>query len=213
MKIQVAGDEMILHPDRAMFWECQETLVVTDLHLGKVQHFRNAGIYVPENASLDNYERLSSLLIEFNPRRLLILGDLFHSSYNQDWINFCELRNSFSTVVFELVPGNHDILDHELFIRNDVSLYPEGLQRGAFCFSHYPAPNDRMYNLAGHVHPGVRLVGDGMPSMKLPVFYFGLNSGILPSFGTFTGIAVIKPQPGDQVIGISEDQLFALGAS
>ena len=212
MQIQVAGEELILHPDRAMFWERQDTLIVTDLHLGKVQHFRNAGIYVPENASLDNYERLSSLLLEFTPERILILGDLFHSHYNQDWINFCELRNSFSSVIFDLVPGNHDILDHELFTKNEICLYPEGLERGIYSFSHYPAPNDRMYNLAGHVHPGVRLVGEGLPAMKLPVFYFGSNAGILPSFGTFTGMAVIKTQPGDQVIAISEDQLFALSA-
>ncbi|MCB0664583.1 MAG: ligase-associated DNA damage response endonuclease PdeM [Saprospiraceae bacterium] len=211
LEIEVNNTGFILHPYRAVFWPEKSTVIVTDLHLGKIQHFRNAGIYVPSHASFDNYERLSSLLLDFSPRSILILGDLFHSHYNQDWKNFCELRNSFADIEFSLIPGNHDIVNPGLFEENNVICYGQNHQLGAFCFSHYPREDSSaLYNIAGHIHPGIRLVGDGLQSLRLPSFYFGRHRGLLPSFGTFTGISLIQPEPGDQVVAITDDGLVRL---
>ena len=210
LDVNLQGTRLVLSPDRAMFWPAQSTLIVTDLHLRKIQHFRNAGIYLPKHASLDNYERLSTLLLEFKPQKLLILGDLFHSFFNQDWIHFCELRIAFKNTIFELVSGNNDIIDLDLYKKNNVVVYESGLEIDPFFFSHYPTVHLTRYNLAGHVHPGVRLVGKGIPSIKLPVFYFGAEGGILPSFGTFTGMSLIDPHPNDRVIAISEGELFEI---
>ncbi len=205
--LEVQGVRLTLHPDRAMFWPAKSLLILADLHLGKIQHFRNSGIYLPKIASFDNYERLSGLLLEFLPDTLMIMGDLFHSKYNQDWINFCELRNTFPDVHFKLIPGNHDILDSELFIKNDVDLYKDGMTLDHFHFSHHPIETPGLYNFAGHIHPGIRLVGEGLQSLRLPAFYFGVKQALLPSFGTFTGMSLIKPEKGDQVVVISEDGL------
>jgi len=210
IEVEVSDQHLILHPFRAVFWPTHELLIVTDLHLGKIQHFRNSGIYVPSHASLDNYERLSGLLLEFLPKSLLILGDLFHSDYNHDWQNFCELRNSFPEIRFELVPGNHDIIDRNLFLKNDVHLHENGHVIDPFQFSHYPEKVHDLYNIAGHIHPGIRLVGHGLQSLKLPVFYFGVHQALLPSFGTFTGISLIQTQPGDQVVAISDETLVRI---
>jgi DNA ligase-associated metallophosphoesterase len=207
LRLMVNDALFTLHPYRAVFWELQSTLIVTDLHLGKIQHFRNSGIYLPKHAAFDNYERLSSLLLEFAPKSLLILGDLFHSHYNLDWVNFCELRNSFHSIDFQLVPGNHDIVGRDLFLRNNVSIHESGYLLEGFFFSHYPDDRVEAYNIAGHIHPGIRLVGDGLQSLKLPAFYFGDRQGLLPSFGTFTGISIINPKPGDQVVVISDETL------
>ncbi|MCB0687381.1 MAG: ligase-associated DNA damage response endonuclease PdeM [Saprospiraceae bacterium] len=212
IEVEVHGTQWVLHPDRAVFWPSQEMLIVTDLHLGKIQHFRNAGIYLPPYAAYDNYERLSGLLLEFSPKTLLILGDLFHSNLNQDWKNFCELRDSFSHIHFELVPGNHDILDDNLFLKNNILLHQERAIFETLSFSHYPEKNSNAhyYNVAGHLHPGIRLVGDGLQSLRLPIFYLGANHALLPSFGTFTGTSLIEVQPGDQVIAITKDTLVPI---
>lgn len=214
VEIRLENSVFLLHPYRSVYWMDADILIVSDLHLGKIQHFRNSGIYVPAHASLDNYERLSSLLLDFAPKTLLVLGDLFHSHYNQDWKNFCELRNSFSDIAFELVPGNHDIVDPDLFKRNNVLYHEQDYHQGRFYFSHYPpdCPSE-LYAFAGHIHPGIKLVADGLPSLRLPCFYFGTRYALLPSFGTFTGMSMIQPEPGDQVIAITDEGLVKLNTS
>lgn len=208
LTLHVEGQQFELHPHRAVYWRDQKTLIVSDLHLGKIHHFRRSGIYLPSHAAMDNYERLSGLLLHFEPVKLLILGDLFHSTLNTDWKTFSELRHTFEEVEFHLVLGNHDIIDASILTDNALHLH-ESMILGPFQFSHYPDEEDNSsyYNLAGHIHPGVRLVGPSRQSLKLPCFYFGLKNGILPAFGTFTGIALIKPEQGSQVVVISEEQL------
>lgn len=210
LEIEVQQTSFILHPYKGLYWKAEKLLIVSDLHLGKVQHFRNAGIYVPTFAGMDNYERLATMLIDFAPKTLLFLGDLFHSDYNRDWANFCTLRDTFAAITFALVPGNHDIVDSNLYLKNNINLLPEQFDIGAFTLSHYPLEECEKYNIAGHLHPGIRLVGEGLQTMKLPAFYFGKKTALMPSFGTFTGMSLVTPKPGDQVVAISDDQLFRL---
>ena len=207
LTIAVEGQHLELHPHRAVYWVDQETLIVSDLHLGKVHHFRRSGIFIPMHAAMDNYERLSGLLMKYEPRQLLILGDLFHSTLNIDWKTFSELRLTFHHIAFTLIKGNHDILDTKIITENQLTLHTE-LMLGPFRFCHYPDDGSAdHYTIAGHIHPGVRLVGHSKQSLKLPCFYFGVNQGLLPAFGAFTGIALIKPEPASQVVVISEEQL------
>ncbi len=206
LSISIEGELFFLNPDRALYWKSENTLIVTDLHLGKIHHFRNAGIYLPLNAAMDNYERLSSLLLQYQPVSLLILGDLFHSKYNQDWETFADLRSTFSQVVFKLILGNHDIIDFNLLRMNDIELH-SSLEIGPFLFSHQSIADLQIYQIGGHVHPGVKLVSSGRQSLRMPCFYFGKHEALLPAFGTFTGLGLIKPAPGSRVFVISENQV------
>jgi hypothetical protein len=36
----------------------------------------------------------------------------------------------------------------------------------------------------------------------LPCFYFGKRKGLLPAFGSFTGLAAIKPKEGERVYAV-----------
>lgn len=209
MTISVAGEKLVLHPYKAVYWPAQRVLIVTDLHLGKITHFRKSGLFVPVDAAMDNYERLSTLVLDFKVHRLLFLGDLFHSTINDDWKHFSEFRSTFSNLQIDLVVGNHDILDPNLFRQHCIDLY-DHLKVGPFSFSHYQTEDEAHYNLSGHVHPGVKLRSSPGHSLKLPCFYFGKTYGILPAFGTFTGLSVIRPQPDDQVIVVSDEELIAV---
>lgn len=210
MTVTVAGEEFILHADRAAYWVSHKTLLVADLHLGKIDHFRGAGVFVPQHAAMDNYERLSSLLLQFEPQRIIILGDLFHSKLNKDWKHFSDFRSTFPEVEVDLVLGNHDILDPKLYRKNDMQLYPDVLDLPPFSFSHYREETPGAYNISGHVHPGVRLRGAPGHSLRLPCFYFGVHYGKLPAFGMFTGTSLVQPRTGDQVVVISDDELVSM---
>ncbi len=207
MTIRFLGQTLELHPYKAIYWEEQTTLLLADLHLGKAIHFRKAGIAVPEAVGQENWDRLYSLLLDFQPKKVLLLGDLFHSDYNTDWEDFRHLVQQFNDTQFVLVMGNHDILDNELYRQTGLEV-ANSLELKPFLFTHEPTHHEHAYNLAGHIHPSVRLTGNGKQQMRLPCFYFGQNIGLLPAFGSFTGNAVISPKTGDKVYVIANHSII-----
>ena len=81
-----------------------------------------------------------------------------------------------------------------------------------FALVHEPKPVRGGYALAGHIHPAVRLTGGAGESLRLPCFWFGPRVGVLPSFGAFTGSAVVRPKSGDRVFVVADDEVLAVGA-
>ena len=66
------------------------------------------------------------------------------------------------------------------------------------------------YNLAGHVHPSIKLRGKARQSLRLPCFYFSDQNGLLPAFGKFTGTAIIRPKKTDQIFApVSDSEIMA----
>ncbi|MEO0732335.1 MAG: ligase-associated DNA damage response endonuclease PdeM [Bacteroidota bacterium] len=202
------GQHLDLHPERAIYWREQQALLLADLHLGKGAHFRKAGIAVPAAVSDGNFRRLRTLLATFEPVRVLLLGDLFHSDYNHVWEMFADFLEDYPAVSFELIPGNHDILPAAVYARSRLVRQPLVLTVGPFSLSHHPLTEAQLpagtYNLHGHVHPGVRLVDRAGSGLKLPAFHFGENAGILPAFGEFTGCVEVPVRVGDRVFVLLE---------
>lgn len=207
--IHIQNERMQLLSQRALYWEAQKMLLLADLHLGKVNHFRKAGLPVPVKANEKNVELLLESIQLTKPERVIFLGDLFHSHYNEEWEVFGQLLKNFPAISFELVVGNHDILSDHQYQKLGIILHQE-LQVGPFLLTHHPLENysGEMYNLAGHVHPGARLIGKGRQSITLPCFYFGKQQGILPAFGVFTGLARILPKKDDHVFIIAENKIL-----
>lgn len=203
------GEKWIMHPDRALFWPAQEVLIIADVHLGKAQHFRKNGLAVPATVGRHNIQRLKFLVEHFTPREVIFLGDLFHSLYNVLWEEFATFVREHNLIHFSLVPGNHDVLDKALYHRANIALYGPLVEKDNIILSHYPLEDipETHYNLAGHIHPAVRLRGKGAQALTLPCFYFGQNNGILPAFGAFTGLARIYPRPGEQVFVIADNTI------
>lgn len=212
--IDLRGQTLHLHPLRAVYWQEARALLLADLHLGKATHFRRAGIAVPAAVNTTDFDRLAQLLNDFNPLRVLLLGDLFHSRYNQVWERFVNFTEQHAAIRFELVPGNHDILSRQQYEQARLHLHPAEWVEGPFHFSHHPlapeAQTDDCYNLAGHVHPCVRLHGPGGQNLRLPCFYFGRQGGILPAFGAFTGCAEVEVRAGDRVYVLTDSSVLAV---
>lgn len=210
LEATVAGETLLLHPFKAAYWPAEGALLLADLHLGKAAHFRREGLPVPAHVSHVNWDRLISLLLDLQPRRVVFLGDLFHSDYNQEWEEFCQLMAQFSSVRFELVLGNHDILPEGHYRQANLEVYTDGLELPPFLLTHHPLEEvpASFYNLAGHIHPCVYLRGNGRQRARLACFYFGKDQGILPAFGAFTGMGKVWPKAGDQVFVIAGDEVL-----
>ena len=212
-KTTIQGQTLRLHPFRAVLWEERSTVLLADLHLGKARHFRRAGIPVPQGVADATWGRLNGLLSDLRPERVLILGDLFHSTYNREWEAMGDLTARFGDVRFELIQGNHDILPPADYERVQVQVHRGVLPEGSFLFSHHPLEEipEGFYNLAGHIHPAVFLRGRARQRAKLPCFHFGERQGLLPAFGQFTGTKVIVPAAGDQVFVIADGLVLKAG--
>lgn len=204
----ISGETLHLLSEKAILW--QNILLVSDVHLGKVNHFRKNGLAIPIKAGQDNYVRLAALIRNYKPERVLFLGDLFHSSINQDWDRFTSFLSTFPGVSFELILGNHDIIDLKVFQKHLDAVYLESLIIDPFILTHHPQHHASYYNLCGHIHPSFKLTGRGRQSMRLPCFHFSDSCGILPAFGTFTGTHTIQPSETDKIFLIANKELVKI---
>ena len=205
LTILVEQEELTLLPEKAIFWEKQNSLILSDLHLGKAGHFRKHGIPVSRKVHLADLQILENLIIKSKPEHVILLGDLFHSFHNNEWRDFILFLNHYDAINFTLVEGNHDILEEY-----PASLKVEQeLEMGPFSFTHIKKETS-MYNISGHIHPGVTIRGRAKQSVSMPCFCFADGYGYLPAFGQFTGIKKIRPKKADRVYGIVDQSIIEL---
>ncbi len=191
-------------PAKAILWPKENILLIADLHLGKINHFRKSGIPVPVDAEYENLDRLAYLLLNHKVDRVLVLGDLFHSTYNQVWRLFKTFLTRFETIQFDLIMGNHDILEESHYDASNLTIYKYSLSLGPFYFTHHPESSAGVYNICGHVHPSVHLRGTARQGIRLPCFYFSKHQAILSAFGAFTGNGKIKGNKSDHIFAIAD---------
>ncbi len=205
-----------LSHERCIFWEDQQALILSDLHLGKSGHFRKAGIAVPQTVFMEDMQRLVAQIQFFKPRLLIIVGDLFHSNANKEHDLFVKWRNDFPAIEIHLVMGNHDILKKKFYDDAGIINGNCELNIGGFSFTHdindcqLPTGN---YIFSGHIHPGIQLNGAGKQSLRFPCFYFGKEYAVLPAFGKFTGTYLVQPQKNDPVFAILPGEKIGSGGS
>jgi DNA ligase-associated metallophosphoesterase len=195
---EIQGLEMELHPLKALYIASKRMLVISDLHLGKSAHFRRNGIALPDQVNKGNHWNLSILFQHYQPEEVIFLGDLFHSRLNHEWDDFADFIDNFRDIRYTLIEGNHDILDVDLYKNAGIEMVRSKVIEG-LKLTHEPEPSDEYYNLAGHIHPCVRLQGTANQGMRLACFYFGKDGGLMPAFGDFTGMHKLRPVKGDSV--------------
>lgn len=214
MEYTVQQQRLILLAEKAIWWAEAKMLLVADIHLGKVGHFRQAGIPVPKKIHHTDLQTLSRLIEQYAPHSLTILGDLFHSKLNNEWLLFEEWCANHKNLEINLIKGNHDIIPTKLFESQHIKVFPITWEKPPFIFSHIPLDmNDldvNLYNLCGHLHPAVKLNGKGKQSLRLPCFYFGKKQGYLPAFGQFTGMATITARQGDTIFVIANEKVVQI---
>lgn len=202
--------ELTLLKEKAIWVESLKMLLIADLHFGKAAHFRKSGIPIPEPVHDADLTKLKKLLEEFQPTNTYFLGDLFHSDWNSQWEYFQYFLEDFPGSEFHLVKGNHDILSPLAYEQSALKIHKEPLALGSLILSHEPMESipEKSLNLCGHIHPGVRLVGKARQSVRIPCFFLSLSQLILPAFGNFTGLALVKPKTGDKIWGITTEKII-----
>lgn len=216
IKQHIRGQALWLSHQRCIFWEDEQTLILSDLHFGKTGHFRKSGIAVPQHVYKEDLQRLFSLIQFFKPSRLIIAGDLFHSKMNQELELFRKWRNDLPYLTIHLVMGNHDILHRQWYREADITVHEKTLKAGPFlfchdavdCSSHEEAAS--LYSFTGHIHPGISIHGMGRQSLRFPCFYFTETFCVLPAFSRFTGTYPINPKEKENVFAIVNEELVKM---
>jgi DNA ligase-associated metallophosphoesterase len=209
-EFSVAGERLVLLPERAAWWPAAGTLFIADFHLGKAASFRSAGIPMPAGTTTETLDRLDRALVAAPAVRLVILGDFLHSAQGRAQATlsrFAQWRASRPDLAVTLVRGNHDDRAGDPPSSWNLRCVDPGERLGPFVLLHDPAPVAGAYALAGHIHPAVRLAERGGQSVRLPCFWFGPRVGVLPSFGAFTGSAQVRPREGDRVFVVAGDEV------
>ena len=209
MEIEIMDQIFRLLPQKAILWIDAKTLLIGDLHLGKVTHFRKEGIAIPATAHANNIKRLDELVIQNDVERIILLGDLFHNKFNDEWKTFAAWRNNYQSIDIQIVLGNHDILPHHLFHESSIGVNND-LKENSFLFTHHPKTNSEegTYVFSGHIHPVYCLRSPAKQSLKFPCFIFDKWQAILPSFGVFTGGYEMKKQSHRKIYVIADNKVI-----
>lgn len=223
LKHSIHKNTFWLSADRCMYWEEERALIIADLHFGKTGHFRKSGIAIPQAVYKEDLQRLVNQIQHFQPKKLIVVGDLFHSKANKELELFQKWRNDFASVQFHLVKGNHDILDEEWYQQAGIEVHQQKLIIKYFCFVHdirdstipnhesrTPPPDSQLYSFSGHIHPAIHISGTGKQSLRFPCFYFAKNFAVLPAFSRFTGTHLIEPKKEETVFAIVEEKIIQI---
>ena len=212
LTIQLAGETVHLLPERALYWPRRKTVFVADLHLGKAATFRAAAIPIPSGTTQSDLFRLSQLLKRTQAERLVILGDLIHARTgrsNQVLDAVTAWRGQTADLTIQLVLGNHDEGAGSPPESWGIEVIEGDWQEPPFVGCHYPHVHPAGHVLAGHLHPMIRLRGQGDQSARLPCFQCQEQVTVLPAFSSFVGGVGIQPGEHDRIYGIVGETVFA----
>ena len=104
------GTKLELYSSQVLFVPSTKELLLSDIHIGKAEYFQLNGIPLTNKEDESNLNRIYKLAKEFSPKKIVILGDLFHSRYslNKNLIDKVEKLFLDINTEIELIEGNHD---------------------------------------------------------------------------------------------------------
>jgi len=215
--VRLAGEELWLLPEKALYWPEQQALLIADVHFGKAAAYRSLGQPVPQGTTTSNIALIDRLLAKLPCRQLIFLGDFLHGpgSHAAGTLNaLAEWRSRHAALPMTLIRGNHDKRAGDPPDSLNIRVVPEPLLIGPFALQHEPDPHSERHVLAGHVHPVFHLRATGRGSrgggMRLPCFLLGPLHAILPAFGAFTGGHALRPAAGERVYVTADAAIFAI---
>ena len=203
------GTKLELYACQVLFIPVTGELLISDIHIGKAEYFQLNGIPLTNNEDENNINRIYKLINQFKPRKLVILGDLFHSRFSLNKNLIYKVERLFKTFKnkIELIEGNHD-KGCEL---NNISYLKEKKSLNLI-FTHEPitTKDNSTLNICGHYHPKI-ILKNNQDKLSLKCFAFdSLNNNLyLPSFGDLTGGFICKKHFKKWVI-ISENNIVEI---
>ncbi len=181
----VSGEEVLLCRDGTLYLPALRLLVVSDLHLEKGTAGGRQRRFLPPYDTRQTLMRLAAAIARFEPEMVISLGDSFHDGEGSGRLDDTDRLHLVSLMAgreWIWITGNHD---------PDAPMELPGstvreLAVGGLTFRHEPVTGASPGEIAGHLHPGARIVRRGR-SVRRPCFATDGERLVMPAFGAYTG--------------------------
>ena len=195
--LEVGGQTLWLLPQRAVFLPESDALIVADAQIG---------------AGDESLAVLSELVRRLEVTRIVFLGDFLHAA-RIDAVAMAAVlrwRERHAALELTLVRSRLDARIVEPPAALDIQAFDEPVMHRGLALCHRPQPIDGAFVLAGHIYPCVSIGGRSQDWHRLPCYWFAPRFGVLPAFGSFTGMQAIRPARGERVFASAADRVFEL---
>lgn len=182
---EVRGERVVCDARGVAWFPEMRLLAVSDLHLEKGSRHARRGYMLPPYDTAATLARLAAVIADYDPAMVVSLGDSFDdiggaarmpSIYREQLLSLMKGRDWF------WVAGNHD--PEKPADLPGATVQELGI--GGVVFRHEPSAGRLAGEIAGHLHPGARIVHRGR-SVRRRCFAADGNRLIMPAFGSFTG--------------------------
>lgn len=161
--MQIKNQE-IKFKDEAIYLKNQQTLAISDLHIGKEEQLRKNGLEFPLKERKEILKRIKKLNQEYNPKNIIFNGDFLHDfktvPYGVDETIeklYQIIKNKQITVTI----GSHDtMIKHTLKDYPEIEITEEKLiNKTLYTHGHKkitPTKNTELI-IIGHEHPSIEI--------------------------------------------------------
>lgn len=207
--ISVCGASLTADVSGALYWPEHELLVVSDLHLEQGAAWASRGSLLPPYDTLKTLSLLETVLERYKPRRVISLGDSFHT---------VDVANALDGKLVERIVALQDGREWYWVTGNHDPDLPEAI-KGRVCpsvtlgrirFRHEPLAGPSAREIAGHLHPAARLRGRGS-SVRRKCFVTDGARLVMPAFGAYTGGLNVLSTPFQTLFGPRDVLVWMLG--
>jgi putative SbcD/Mre11-related phosphoesterase len=179
------AENVLLDSRLALFHEGEKWLALADLHFGFELSQRIAGNLFPLWGMQSIETRLRELLRDYQPLKLILVGDLVHdkSGAHEFFSLITRLREQTDVI---LIGGNHDIAINRASSNSASSRLDlvDSFATDRYEFHHGNCERKRngRIQIIGHFHPAATLRDGAGLRLKFPALVQETNCWILPAF-------------------------------
>jgi DNA ligase-associated metallophosphoesterase len=183
--LEVAAARVCLRRSGALWLEAARTLVAGDLHFEKGSAYAMRGQLLPPYDTAATLQRLEAEIEALRPKTVVLLGDSFHDAgalgrlAPSDALRIAALAMG-RTLVW--IVGNHD----REGLGGLAGERAEEVVVSGLTLRHEPLAGIAPGEVAGHLHPCAKVVGNG-GSVRRRCFVTDGQRLILPAFGAYAG--------------------------
>jgi putative SbcD/Mre11-related phosphoesterase len=208
--IKIARGLSIASPWPALLLEKENTLLVSDLHIGLEDMHERKGVHIPTSILPKIVKSVVTPAKELGCSKVIILGDVKHEfgePREEDWFGVKKLVRQLREIncQTEVVRGNHDNYIVLILKELNIPLHEPALDLGKFLLTHghleFYRPENK-HIIMGHEHPAVSIRDDLGVKHAFKAFLNGRLLGsqitILPSTSPLTiGMAMNEIPSGE----------------